>query len=103
MGRLQTVSQRRKNNSFIHSSIQTYTPNGQKDYVGKLDDFENAYSSVEYDAGMILSENLQDRSFRSGLSLAGYNPSEDIEAQAWEWYEMDFEYAQTPVGFCFLL
>lgn len=52
---------------------------------------------VELDSGVILNENLQDRSFRAGLSLADYKPARDPEAAAWEWYEMDFEYAQTPV------
>ena len=67
--------------------------------MAKLDDFDAGYGTVEYDSGVILSENLQDRSFRAGLQLAGYNPIGDAEAQAWEWYEMDFEYAQTPVSF----
>lgn len=49
------------------------------------------------DSGIILTENLQDRSFRAGLSLADYKPARDPEAAAWEWYAMDFEYAQTPV------
>ena len=44
---------------------------------------------------MILKDNLQDRSFRAALSLGGYNPVRDSEALAWEWFEMDFEYAQT--------
>jgi polyamine oxidase len=52
---------------------------------------------VELDAGTILSENLQDRSFRAGFNLAGYKPMLDPEASAWEWYFMDFEFAQTPV------
>lgn len=60
--------------------------------------FEEAYAIVEQDSGIILKENLQDRSFRAGLRLADYDPSRDPEAAAWEWYLMDFEYAQTPVG-----
>lgn len=53
---------------------------------------------MEQDAGYILSSNLQDRSFRSGLSLAGWKPGRDMEAQAAEWWEFDFEYGETPVG-----
>ena len=53
---------------------------------------------MEQDAGYILSDNLQDRSFRSGLSLAGWKPGRDMEAQAVEWWEFDFEYGETPVG-----
>lgn len=52
---------------------------------------------VELDSGGILTENLQDRSFRAGLSLADYKPIRNPEAAAWEWFSMDFEYAQTPV------
>lgn len=76
----------------------TYDSHGPVDYLAKLDDFEEAYASVEYEAGTILSENLQDRSFRSGLNLAGWKPHGDPQAQAIEWYEMDYEYAQTPVS-----
>jgi len=79
------------------SAIQTYSEKGQVDYIGKRNDFEEGYAYVELDAGMILSENLQDRSFRAGLNRAGYKPTLDPEASAWEWYLMDFEYAQTPV------
>ena len=53
---------------------------------------------MEQDAGYILSNNLQDRSFRSGLRLAGWNPGTDMEAKAVEWWEFDFEYGSTPVG-----
>ena len=53
---------------------------------------------MEQDAGYILSDNLQDRSFRSGLSLAGWKPGNDMEAQAVEWWEFDFESAERPVG-----
>ncbi|KAI9807809.1 MAG: hypothetical protein M1825_005114 [Sarcosagium campestre] len=78
------------------SSLITYDPSGPVDYKAKLDEFETAYAEVEQDAGYILSENLQDRSFRSGLRLADYKPGGDAQAQAMEWYEMDFEYAQMP-------
>ena len=39
---------------------------------------------------------IQDRSFRAALRIAGWNPVNDYHAQAAEWYELDFEYAQTP-------
>lgn len=78
------------------SSVQTYTENGSVDYRAKKEDFEEAYAYVEQDSGLILSENLQDRSFRAGLNLAGYKPVLDPEASAWEWFSMDFEYAQIP-------
>lgn len=83
------------------SSIQTYTEDGQVDYLAKLDDFEEGYAYVELDSGIILSENLQDRSLRAGLNLAGYKPLLDPQASAWEWFSTDFEYAQTPVRHMF--
>ncbi len=52
---------------------------------------------MEQDAGYILSENLQDRSIRSALSLAGWKPKKNMEAQATEWWQFDWEYANTPV------
>ena len=80
------------------SSLSTYDESGSVDYLSKIDDFEDAYAAVESDAGYILVDNLQDRSFRSALNLAGWKPQGDPQAQAIEWYEMDFEYANTPVG-----
>ncbi|KAI9838848.1 MAG: hypothetical protein M1819_004055 [Sarea resinae] len=78
-----------------YSSIQTFNGTGAVDYTDLLDDFEDAYSVLEQDAGYILSENLQDRSVRSGLSLAGWKPK-SMEAQAVEWWEWDWEYAYSP-------
>ena len=80
------------------SSLLTYDQSGPVDYLDKLDTFEEAYAAVESDAGFILVENFQDRSFRSALNLAGWKPQGDPQAQAIEWYEMDYEYAQTPVS-----
>lgn len=69
------------------------------DFTDLIDAYEgDPYSTVEQDAGYILSDNLQDRSFRSGLSLAGWKPGNDMEAQAVEWWEFDWEYGQSPVG-----
>lgn len=80
-----------------YSSIQTFNETGAVDYTGLLDDFEDAYSTLEQDAGYILSQNLQDRSVRSGLSLAGWKPGRNKAAQAVEIFEFDFEYAFSPV------
>ncbi|KAK4692806.1 polyamine oxidase, partial [Lecanoromycetidae sp. Uapishka_2] len=79
-----------------YSSIKTFNETGAVDYTDLLNDFETDYSTLEQDAGYILTENLQDRSTRSGLSLAGWKPGKDPQAQAIEWFEWDFEYAYTP-------
>jgi polyamine oxidase len=51
---------------------------------------------VEQAAGTILSENLQDRSFRTGLSLADWKPKKNMQQQASEWWEFDWEYSYSP-------
>ena len=67
------------------------------DYTSLLTDYQDAYAIMEQDAGYILTENLQDRSVRSALSLAGWKPKKNMEAQAIEWWQFDWEYANTPV------
>lgn len=69
-----------------YSSILTYNETGYTDYSSLLDDFEDAYSSLEQDAGYILTQNLQDRSIRAGLMLADWKPKR-MEQQAVEWWE----------------
>lgn len=71
---------------------------GYVNYTDKLAAFEDAYALVEQDAGYILRENLQDRSFRAALNLAGWKPIGDPQALAVEWYQMDYEYAETVVS-----
>ena len=80
-----------------YSSLETFNQDGATDYTDLIDDFENAYSTVEEQAGYILTQNLQDMSFRSALSLAGWKPGNDPEAQTVEWWEFDFEYGYNPV------
>lgn len=81
-----------------YSLIETFNATGPSDFADLLSVYEDAYSVLEQDAGYILSNNLQDRSARSGLSLAGWKPGIDMEAQAVEWWEFDWEYAWAPVG-----
>ena len=82
-----------------YSSIETFDESGAVDFTDVITDFEDdPYSTLEQDAGYILVDNLQDRSVRSGLSLAGWKPKRDMHAQAVEWWEWDFEYAYTPVA-----
>lgn len=61
-----------------------------------LDDFDGAYTPLEQDAGVLLSQNLQDRTMRAGLSLAGWKPKKSAAAQAVEWWIFDWEYAFPP-------
>ena len=80
-----------------YSSIETFNATGPSNFVDLLGVYEDAYSILEQDAGYILSNNLQDRSARSGLSLAGWKPGRDMEAQAVEWWDFDWEYGYPPV------
>jgi polyamine oxidase len=79
-----------------YSSIQTFDWNGPANYTEYLDDYENAYSLLEQDAGTILSQNYQDHSMRVGLSLAGFKPKKNMQQQASEWWEFDWEYSYSP-------
>jgi polyamine oxidase len=79
-----------------YSSIQTYDQNGIADFAGLLDDYEDDYSTVEQDAGTILTQNLQDRTMRTGLSIADWKPKKNMQQQAAEWWEFDWEYAYSP-------
>ncbi|KAL8721307.1 MAG: hypothetical protein Q9225_001967 [Loekoesia sp. 1 TL-2023] len=74
-----------------YDSITTFNETGAVNFTNLLDDFEDAYSTLEQDAGYILTRNLQDRSIRAGLSLAGWKPGKDAAAQAVEWWEFDWE------------
>lgn len=82
-----------------YTSIETFDETGAVDFTDRIADFEdNAYTALEQDAGYILSEDLQDRSVRSGLSLSGWKPKrDDMIAQAVEWWEWDWEYSFSPV------
>lgn len=80
-----------------YSSILTYNKDGYSNYSDLIDDYENGpYSEIEYGAGIILTENLLDQSFRAASSLAGWKP-QTPEEQAVEWWEIDWEYSYPPV------
>ncbi|MCJ1321281.1 hypothetical protein MMC15_006625 [Xylographa vitiligo] len=79
-----------------YSSIETFDQTGAVNYTDLLDTFDDAYSVLEQDAGYILTKNLQDRSYRAGLSLSGWKPGKNMQAQATEWWQFDWEYGQSP-------
>ncbi|KAI1477874.1 amine oxidase [Daldinia eschscholtzii] len=79
-----------------YSSILTYDETGIADFTDLFETFENVYSTVEQDAGQILTDNLQDTSMRAGFSVAGWKPKKDMRAQALEWWEWDWETAWPP-------
>jgi len=79
-----------------YSSILTYDQTGAVNYTDLLDDYEDSYAIVEQNAGTILSENLQDRSFRTGLSVADWKPKKNMQQQAADFWEFDWEYSYSP-------
>jgi polyamine oxidase len=85
-----------KNTYSNYSSILTYTASGESDFTNLINDYFTAYTTVQQDAGYLLSENRQDRSLRSALLVAGWNPLGDMNAQAAEWWNFDFEYGTLP-------
>lgn len=79
-----------------YDAITTYTHKGPEDFRSLFASFDHAYSIYEADAGEMLKWNRQDRTVRSGLALAGWNPSDDFKAQATEWWRFDFTSAERP-------
>lgn len=85
-----------RNTYSNYSSIQTYDANGIADYSTLLDEYENAYSTVASDAGTLLTQTHQDRTMRAGLSIADWKPKNNMQKQAVEWWEFDWEYTYPP-------
>jgi polyamine oxidase len=79
-----------------YDSILTYDQSGAVNYSYILDEFDEPYATMEQAAGTILVENLQDKSVRTGLSLANWKPKKDMQRQAVEWWEFDWEYSYSP-------
>ncbi|KAL4809470.1 amine oxidase [Aspergillus unguis] len=70
---------------------------GPVDYSDAVQEFTEAVEKVNADAGSLLQHNLQDRSFRAGLRLQGWDPAKnDSHRQTAEWWLFDGEYAYTP-------
>lgn len=88
-----------KNTYSNYSSILTYDETGYNDYASLLDDFENLYEGASEQAGILLKENLQDQTARTGLALAGWRPKiDDMKAQAVEWWEWGKYPSSNPVS-----
>ncbi|KAL0937101.1 N1-acetylpolyamine oxidase [Colletotrichum truncatum] len=78
------------------SSRKVYNETGEVN-IGDLEkEFYHAFESYEEDGRYGLLQNLQDRSARTGFSIAKWKPGKDPLAQVIEWAAMDFEYANPP-------
>lgn len=85
------------NNTFSdYDSILTYDETGENNYTELIYYLEGEiWDKVAWDAGYILTENLQDSSTRAGFSVAGWKPK-NMHSQAVEWWYWDWEAASTP-------
>ncbi|KAF2119673.1 flavin-containing amine oxidoreductase-domain containing protein [Lophiotrema nucula] len=79
-----------------YESILTYNETGYVNYTNLLDDFEDAWTVFEQNAGYIVTDNLQDRSMRAGLYQADWKPKMNMAAQAVEWWDWDWETSYSP-------
>lgn len=68
-------------------NISTFTQDGDQDYSASFDDWDDAYSTFEQDAGYILLDALVDPSARDGLTVAGWTPGKNATQEAIEWWE----------------
>jgi polyamine oxidase len=74
-----------------------FDENGPADYGWAIEEFEDAMEKVGIDAGSLLVNNLQDRTYRSGFRYVGWNPKkDDAYRQAVEWWLFDGEFAFSP-------
>ena len=76
-----------KNFYSNYSSILTYNETGYTDYSDVLDEYDTHSEEATQQAGVLLKDNLQDQTARSGYALAGWRPrKDDMKAQAVEWW-----------------
>lgn len=67
--------------------MSTYNQYGYKDYSQLIDIWDDIYDVAAAQAGVMLLDNLQDQTAKTGLALAGWRPKvDDMEAQAVDWW-----------------
>lgn len=69
-----------------YSSIESFDETGAVDYLYLLDELDESYTQMQIETGAFITDNIQDYSVRSGLSLAGWKPRKDPRKQAAEWW-----------------
>ncbi|ETS81188.1 hypothetical protein PFICI_06190 [Pestalotiopsis fici W106-1] len=88
-----------KNHYSNLSSISTYNESGAANFSSELPEFEGFLDRLAVEAGELLTDNIQDRTIREGLSLIGWKPEQRANpaaAEAVEWFMYDGEQAATP-------
>ena len=74
---------------------ETYDYTGAVDYLDVFNDSEDAYENLTVAAGARVEQQLVDGTARTGYNLVGAK-SMTPHASASEYYQFDWEYAQTP-------
>jgi polyamine oxidase len=70
-----------------YSNFSTFNEKGFSDYKHLQNAYDKAYDIASKEAGVILSQNLQDQTGQTGLAMGGWFPDKhDMEAQAIEWW-----------------
>ncbi|KZS91278.1 amine oxidase [Sistotremastrum niveocremeum HHB9708] len=76
-------------------NITTYDMTGANDYTDLFFESEDAYTTLTVGAGTRVDKKLVDATGRVGYALTGWKP-QTPQARASEYYQFDWEYAQTP-------
>ena len=79
-----------------YSNLSTFDQNGPADFGRLFDDYEDAYSLLEQDAGEILRNDYLDRSARAGFRLSGWDSTADPKRASIEWWDWDWEDSFSP-------
>ncbi|KAL2809270.1 amine oxidase [Aspergillus granulosus] len=81
----------------ILDSLAMFDEQGPADFKYAIDEFGEALERVAVDAGSLLYNNLQDRAFRAGFRLQGWDPlKNDSYRQTAEWWLFDGEFIYHP-------
>ena len=73
----------------------TYDETGAVDYLDVFNDSSDQYDTITVASGARVQKQLVDLTARAGYSLIGAKPKTPAE-MACEYYQFDWEYAQTP-------
>ncbi|PHH59034.1 hypothetical protein CDD81_3855 [Ophiocordyceps australis] len=85
------------NHESDYQSILTYDHGGYNDYSNLMAAYEEASGIAHGQAGRMLANNEQDATFRTGLSLAGWQPSHsNMTAHAVEYFGWDWDASLPP-------
>ncbi len=79
-------------------SLETFTEKGPVPYADRIEAYDEAYAVLEREAGQTILESRPDQTYAEGLAEGGWTRNDAI-ANAIEWYECDFEYAEKSVSF----